>query len=335
MATTQAATADKAKPAAKAAKAAKAKKEAPKQELIVVSAKAMSVEVGPRVVEGWSKGLAEESKLRAQGENLGIKRHNLMGQLTEAMVKALNEDEGIDGAAIFSDDQKRINKLFEQLYVATGIKEFETITKGDSTVQKSAWAKSVHKFFPIPGKDKKDSADYQRKVNFRTNFSTTFKMCIRAAVGITARDLDAKLTSDGLLQITGPEVKKRYGVDSVVLNEKQKVVTGKDKDNNDVVTELKAKPSFTDVARIGAEASGSKLQTRTDSRATGTAPAAPVTNETAFVNLCKSIVDAANKLFNGEGLSGPQTVALKSVQSMCNTVLGATAVRPTETAKVA
>lgn len=289
--------------------AEKGKKAEPKV-LATVKASALSIEVGPKVLGILDKTFKDEAKANEMLGEIKAKRFDALAMTTEAIVKAAKADDSINLAATFSGDTKQMNILNDQLGLALGFREKIEVVDGKGEKSfKIATAKGVVKYFPGPKEDKK-SVEYQRKNTFRSNFLHLVKKCAQAAHAIIEKDMKISIDKDtGTLQIAGPEVKKVFGQDSVLLNDKLTIGEGEN------VTTLKAKPSFTAIAKLGAEAEGQTLTTRKDSRVASGA----VNPQTAIQSIAHSLVQALSKL--SEKPDAKTIEALEAVYSAVDKVL--------------
>lgn len=293
-----------AKPAESGKEGEKKKKlGAPALPVPVIKAGAMSKDVGPRVALGMADMAKQEADANRVLAGLESKRYDLMTQLTQAIVKAANADKQIKLEAAFSGDTKQMNELNNALGIALGFREVKVI--GD--VERVVTADALQDIWPRQGETAKNSELYQRKATVRSNFLHALKKCVQAAEGIRAKGL--KMQADkatGTLRLSGPEIKSTFGADSVLLNEKQTVGEG------DKAIKLKAKPSFTSIANMGAIAHGKVMKTRVQS-GVGHAGSSGVDPVTAFVSVCKTLVQAIAKL--GDKPDAKQVEALASVQN--------------------
>lgn len=251
-----------------------------------IKAGALSKDVGPMVIAGLAKAYDDEEKANKLIDDVKKKRYDLLANTTQAIVKAAKADDTINLAAAFKDDKKAINLLNAQLGLALGFREVETTGTGDNAKARLVFAKTVTKYFPSP-KDAKGTAEYNRKATTRSNFMHMLKKCSQAAHAIVIKDLEVKKDDKtGTLLITGPEVTKTFGADSVLLDEKLTVGEG------EAEKKLKKKPSFTALAEMGAAAEGKVIAKRGQTGTSGTA----VDASTAILSLCNSIVAALPKL---------------------------------------
>jgi hypothetical protein len=257
--------------------------------IVSVKASALSVDVGPAVIAGLASTFKEEEKMLELQRGIESKRYDLLAQTTQAILKAATADESIDLSVAFAGDSKKMKILNDQLGLALGFREVTVLPatkEGGPEVKRINWAKAVHKYFPT-AKDGKDTAEYKRKDTLRSNFLHMVKKCAQAANGIMVSD--AKVAVDkasGTLQLSGPAIQEKFGQETILLNEKQVIGEGENK------VKLTAKPSYTAVAALGAEAAGKVLQTRKDSRVTSNA----VDPATAVRSIAKSLADACGKL---------------------------------------
>lgn len=281
----------------------------PPKEIVVIKAGALSVDVGPMVLAGLSKSYEEEGKARQILQGVESKRFDLLAMTTSAIVKAAKADTSIDLTATFDGDVKKMNVLNDQLGLALGFREVTTTTSGDKEVKKIGYAKSVLKYFPGP-KDDKKAAETIKKATLRSNFLHMLKKCAQAASAIVEKDITVrKDATSGTLMLSGPAIQKQFGQESVLLNDKLTVGEG------DNAKKLNAKPSFTAIAKMGAEAAGKTLNKRPDSRISGNA----VDPDTAVQSICNTLVQALGKL---KSAPIPKTMeGLKAVQSAIDKAL--------------
>jgi len=274
--------------------------------LYALKGSAVSLDVGPRVINEWFKDDIKIDALTNEINTLkGQKRYDRLADLTLAIVKAAEHDDKIDLTATVSTDKKAKEKLNNLLGVALGFKEVKQAEpdKNGTVVDVIVFSESVADCFPMPGETEKNTANLQKKTTFRSNFTTQLSKCAQAALGIIEKGITAKRDKSGTLMISGPEVKKHFGADNVLLNEKQKVGEG------DAKVELAAKPSFTELAVMGAASQGAAVtggdggQHRT--RQTGTVQpevqaankaAKTMTAGAAVENVCKILMQALEKL---------------------------------------
>jgi hypothetical protein len=224
--------------------------------LYVLNKRAVSLDVGPKIINEWFNDDKRIDVLTSEINNLkGQKRYDRLTDLTLAVVKAAENDSRIDLADIVGSDKKAKEKLNALLGVALGfrvVKQSEPDRNG-TIVDVIVNAPAVAESFPMPGENEKNCPDFQKKTTFRSNFTTQMNKVIQAALGIIEKGITAKRDKSGTLMISGPEVKKHFGADNVLLNEKQKVGEGDNK------VELAAKPSFTELAVMGATSLGANV----------------------------------------------------------------------------
>lgn len=270
------------------------------KEIAPIKSGALSVDVGPIVLETLTRESKEEEKHRSALMAVEQRTNAALSMLTNATIKAAMADPSIDLNSGFRKGTP-YNKLSTQIQVALGIKEFFELKSGSQGIRYTAAAK---KFFPAPT-DKKNSPEYRRKATFASNFAHSLKKCIGAAAG--ALDLNAKPVIDAetqTLRISGPGVKEHFGTETVTLDGK----------NREGMTKG-MKGSFTELQRVAAAKRDVAVTTRKDSRTE------VVTTEAALVNLCKSLTDALAKI---SGTPSEKVVAaLESVQNAVEHVLNA------------
>jgi hypothetical protein len=266
----------------------------------VVNAKALSVDVGPRVIAGFMQNAETEQKANQMLAGVASKRYDLLAQMTQAIMKAARADKSIQLGAYFSGDNKLVNAENDKLGLALGFRKVVKTGEGDRVRERVVLHPDVAKLFP--GSEVKDTPEYKRRATVLSNFLHSLKKCAQAAEGMIQKDVKVAIDAkSGTLRISGPEVKKTFGQDSVLLNEKQTIGEG------DKKKKLLAKPSFTAVADIGARAHNKVMITRKDSR---TQSADPVLS---FVSVCTTLVQAIGKL--GPKPDDRQVKALAAVQN--------------------
>ena len=253
-----------------------------------INQKALSLDVGPKVIGILDRSLNEASKALDLEMSARGKKYEAMSFMTQGILKAALNDNTIKLSAAFSGDRKLMENLTKQLGLALGFREVVTVTDGDKSVQRVVVAKSVAKYFPSATDDPK-SAEAQRKNTFRANFATAVKTCAQAAEGLILAK--AKVEFDdkaGTLRISGPKVKEVFGSDSVLLNESSK--QGE--------TELTARPSFTAIRALAGEEHDAPVHRGTNTRGAqiGASAAKQVDPETALVSLCHMLIQSIGKI---------------------------------------
>lgn len=273
-------------------------------DVVVVNKNALSTDVGPKVIALLDRAKADEDKALAALGEVRTKRYDAIAITTMAILKAAEADKSIDLSATFSGDTKKMNRLNDQLGIALGFREVETVIDGEKTFQKIVTAKAVRKYFPSAG-EKKDTEEYKRKDTIRSNFITLVKRAAQAAEGMRTSKVHAKYEA-GTLRIEGPKVKEVFGADSVLLNENASQL-GDDK-------KLIAKPSFTAIRDIGAKAHDAAVHRGSNTRGVAAASAAPRVNpEEAFKSQCHMLISALGKI------SGPLAgVTREAASSLLN-----------------
>lgn len=249
---------------AKAAKVAAPKKEEETKAIVpVLKAGALSTDVGPFVVKNWATSIADTEKGEELIASANKKRYDLNAKLTLAIVKAAKADKSIDLTATTKmgpEGTKAMSLLNDQLYLALGIKVAVKKGKGDKQAETLVYAPSVASYFPARGESEEAA---RPKKTLRSNLSHTLKKCSQAALAVIERGITAKYdTAEGTLLLSGPSIKKDFGVDKVHLNEKQKVPGKKEGET----IELKEKPSFTAIADMAARDHGTALRRGSNTR---------------------------------------------------------------------
>lgn len=294
---------------AKAAKKVDAKEEAPAQELVVVNKKAMSRDVGPAVIKAYHNLTGEETEAKNVLKGVEAKRYDILSQLTLAIVKAAENDDELDLTAYFSGDTKLVNKANDRIGIALGFRDAIMVGEGDKQKQKIVYSESVRNYFP----SKDDPADVkQAKKTFSSNFVHQIKKCAQASIAIIEKNITLKTDKKtGTLMVSGPAIKKEFGQDSVMLNEKQ-TVEGKKGE----AVKLKVKPSFTALATMGARESGVELKKAATHRGTSQTVLTP----TAILQEAAKTIERAVKQIDTP--DDKQIAALDKILSAVNGVLG-------------
>lgn len=284
------------------AKAAKTTEEDTKPiELITVSKRAMSADVGPIVVRRIADWQAQDEESKSLAREATNKRYDVMKDLTLAIVKAANGDDDIDLSVYFGGDSKLIGDANDRIGIALGIRVAKIVGEGDKQKQKIEYSPEVREFFP----SKDDTGDAKtRKRTMQSNFTHMLKKCAQGACAVIEKDIKIKADKSGTLMVSGPIIKKEFGQDSVLLNEKVKMEGKK----GETIT-LKTKPSFTALADIGARAMGAVLK-KPESNHRGRAQA--VDQVKHLTALAKEIVKMVEKI------DVPNEAQVKAMESMWN-----------------
>lgn len=295
-----------------------AKTETSKEVAVIhLNSKALSPEVGAVIVKAFHEAYtldADIVKMKAKSEQ---NKHSVLASMTGAIIKAVNADDSINLADVFSGDQKKMNFLNDQLMIAMGIREQVNVAKdGKEPKYKIGYTKAVADVFPS-AKDDKDSDEWKAKNNFRSNFAHQIKRASQAAYGAIEEGIEVKMDNKaGTLKLTGKAVQKHFGQESVLLNEKQTITVG----TGDKAQKIKlaAKPSFTEIANIGAASAGKALKSRQD-RSNNKTGTAAVDASDALSVIAGEFVKALN-LFKG-GANAKLKATLEKVQNGITVVL--------------
>lgn len=294
-----------------------------KHELVTVKAGALSKDAGVQVLTLMDAFVTDADKATSLMASAKEKAWQASAIMVTAILKAAKGDTSIDLNVAFQSDEEGAKaaqrKLNDQIRVAMGLMEVRTVTDTETGESKKSleWTAAADKIY-----GKWDKSRQQ-------NFTTALKKAIKAAADIADNKMTAEYVPEAhTLAISGPAVKKRYGTDKVLLNEKQtQALPG-----SETETKLKAKPSYQDLATHAGEkrgivvaARGGNHAGRVDSRkvqVTGT-------TDEAFTALCTSLTGAINRLVNGtgdgkppQGLSTKQHAAALSLRNVLNDVLG-------------
>src|SRR5260370_36227051 len=103
----------------------------------------------------------------------------------------------------------------------------------------------------MTGESEKTPPDWKRRRPFYQNFLTQVKKCAQAAHAIIEKGIKAEFNAKaGTMMISGPEVRKHFGQDRVLLDERKTIGDG------DAKVELSEKPSFPALANMARAAVG-------------------------------------------------------------------------------
>jgi hypothetical protein len=301
---------------------------------IVVKKSACSLDLGPSIVSQWATDERRKSEITSELNLItGTKRRDLITQLTLGIVKAAKGDDTIDLSLAFSGDPKQQGKLNNLLGIALGFRTVVTSAPDKTGVSYDTVvsAPAVKEFFPMPGETEANTTDYRQKLNFSKNFLAQLKKCAGAAQAIIDQDVEAHYDKKlGTMVISGPAVKKRFGQESVVINEAKSIGEGNAK------VELNEKPSFQALAVWGGETVGADNKasaagtpgsrgTKPGTIAGGQVKAAEEKLKTtkpdaAVVSVCKILVSAIEK-YEGE-ITEEMEIAFSSVTNAIDVALG-------------
>lgn len=259
----------KASPKGKAPPAAPAKAAAPSKEVAIptINSKALSLDVGPRVVKTMSSVTADEQQSKELARGAELKRREGLILSTAAIVHAAQNDKSIHLEDVVSKSEQVKDRLLEQLWIACGFKHVIQVGEEGKQKPKLVWTEEVAPY--VHAKKKEDSEElFKKKMSVRANLSTLMKKAAQAALFIVENKIEHKIDKDsGQMMISGPAVTKEFGQSSVMLNENQTVQV---KDKKGVATgetvKLKSAPSFQALATKAAEAHGRVVAPRVDSR---------------------------------------------------------------------
>lgn len=276
----------------------------------VLKSTALSTDVGLKVIS-WladaDKFDREASQLRESGE---AKRYDSLAALTQGIVKAAKADGAINLAAVFEEAKSPAKaRLNNQVYLALGFKTTINAGKGK---KRFGWTSEISPYVEVDGANDPVA---KQKGTVRTNLAHMLTKSIQFAITIIENKIDMKPDkASGTLLLSGPAIKSHFGEASVLLNEKQTVKLHDKKGNVTGEKTLKAKPSFTEIARIGAEAHGKAFKARVDSRAVAVDPAKHI------VDLCGMMVKALEKA--PKEMNEAMVTALESVRGAIDVLLG-------------
>jgi hypothetical protein len=274
----------------------------------VIKKTAISADIGPMVIAGFAKTMADEKQANQLLMQVSAKRYDLLGHLTAGILKAAKADSSIDLGVAFDKDPKKQGYLNDQLGLALGFKAVQTLNGGTKEEKhRVAWSKEVSEFV-LSTSDEKGTDTAKAKNTLRSNFLHALKKCAQAAAGIIEQKMNAKMDDKaGTLQLSGPAVKAMFGQPTVHLNEKQTV--------GDV--KLTEKPSFTAIAAKAAEKRGAVIKRGSNTRGRSQQLANPTA---ALEDMTKAYLSMVNKLASGK-LLDTQIKLMKQVQDRLAEVL--------------
>lgn len=275
--------------------------------ILTLNKGALSTEVGPAMLKAYALSFENEQKAHDILNEIEAKRYDVLANTTQAIVKAAKSDKAVNLAAAFGQDTAEKNKLSKMIDLALGLQVYETVTTTGGSSQVLRTNPAIASYFPTKTDDK-DAPATKRKATFRTNWAHLKTKCIQAAHGIISADITVKKDEkSGTLLLSGPAIQKEFGQDQVLLNEKQTIPDPKNKENS---VQLKVKPSFTQVARIGAAAEGKVVEIRKDSRA----QTATIDADTAVQSQCSQLIASLGKL------EKPNDKTLASLNSLASAI---------------
>ena len=271
-----------------------------------VNPKAMQKELGPKIIRMFAGVEEAKGELERLRREIGNKNYDAIALLTEGVYKVAIVDSNVALADHFAGDDKRKQVLNEQLYLALGIKEVIQVGSGDTKVNRVVWSKANADYLPQYG-EPTDTPEYERKNTFRTNLSKQLNKAIGAALDIQKRKIVAKYDDEKrTLVISGPEVKKQFGVEQVALNERiNQGVPGTDGNP----TKLLEKPSFTALYNNAAKAEGLTVRSGSNDRTKKV-----ITDPSAvIVEIGTTMLNALGRVNEPEELSKPATEVLQKI----------------------
>jgi hypothetical protein len=293
----------------------------------VLSSKALSMNIGPMVLNWARERIQDEDALQSLQTALQDKEYNLMSAVTMGIVKVMEVEKksppDLNICTVVAADSKikaqkeALNNVF---FKAFGLKETRLIGKEGKQKSRFMWTEQASELFQPTRND--DQSVRDKKNTLRSNFVKLLSKCEQSALAIIEKKIKMELDKKaGTLLLSGPAIQARYGQSSVLLNEKQSQPSVDKKGNVGLPVKLKAKPSFTDIGRIAMEARGKTLGTRAQSRANQIIEAPSLDPAVAVKQMCTSFVKFLQKL-PGE-LTDDMRKQLESVESALAEVLSA------------
>ena len=291
-------------PIKEAPKMAQAEQVKPSTALAYVNPKALSADVGEKAVMAWKATKEMEDQISDLEAQTNKTKGAALKMLTLAFVKAATVDKSIKLEDIYLEKSEKLRDLRQRCEVVVGIKVARKGEDGVERYEMAPWTKDV---LPQPKEDK-NLPGFQAKENFRSNFAAAMTKCIKAADALVLKGIQAdEDKATGVLMLSGKAVKEHFDVDKVALNEKREVV------DNGKQVKLAKIPSFTELARIGAEARNKKIPTRGE-----TAKAINPLNEKDVTSAVQSITKALGQL---KSFGDELATAIEELAEACDEAL--------------
>ena len=284
--------------------APKMAQEQTKTAVAYVNPKAISSDVGEKAVMAWKSSKDADQKIAELSDENTKRKGHALKILTVAIAKAAAIDKNINLADIYLEKSDKLRDLRQRCEVVVGIK---VIRKGEDGVERYEMAPWTKEVLPQPKEDK-TLPGFQEKENFRSNFAAAMTKCIKAADAIVLKGIQvAEDKVTGALLLEGKAVKEHFNVDKVALNEKREVV------DNGKEVKLSKIPSFSELARIGAEARNKSIPTRAQ-----TAKEINPLNEKDVISAVSSLTMALGKL---KSFGDELATAIEELASACDDAL--------------
>lgn len=227
-----------------------------------VKAGALSLDLGPMIAKAIAKFTEGDKALQKARLEQNERDYTMISAITAAGVKATRADPSIDFALILGKDDAKKKEVFAKMYIATGLKKVVRRGKPGQEVEQLDWNPDTE-VGQILGESEKDAKDVKElKDSYRTNLSKKLRQAMLSALWLVeTKGVNFKQDKDsGTLLLSGPGVQSIYGAPAVLLNQAVNQ-PNRDADGADMgsKTTLKAKPSFTDIAKRAQEAHGKVL----------------------------------------------------------------------------
>jgi len=273
----------------------------PGKAVAFVNPTAISADVGQKAVEQIVAQSLLDKQIEDQTAENEVAKGETVKQLTMAFAKAATIDKNIHLGWVNTGTKADIEKLYDQLRVAIGIKVVDVKEDGAQDVRYADWTRE---HFRWPG-DHKDDPLFKKREEFRSNFMAQFKKAVHAADTIVSLDVKANDPGQGKpLLVSGKAVKERFQQDEVVLDGRREI---KGADNK--VTKLAKIPSFKELGQISIDKS--KKQTGAQVPPTVSAPGA-TPKEADMIEGVDALTGAVDRL---KGFGDALASALERLQS--------------------
>lgn len=273
---------------------------------------AMSVDLGPAIAQSIAKFTEADAELQRQKADFNERDYKVSAMITTACVKMTLADPTVDFTVIMGKDKVAKEELNKRVYFGLGLKEMSTRGKAGKEEQVFDWVKSTA-VGQLLGDNEKDTPEIKaKKSDYRKNLMHKLAQCQKAALFLI-ENKNIKAThheESGTLLLTGPGVQSIYGAPTVLLNQSVKQPL-RDAEGNDQGSkvQLKAKPSYTDLARRASEAHGKVIMTRADSR-----PKQFDDQHAQVVHFCDMFMKILEKY------QSPNEAATKALEDLANAI---------------
>jgi len=278
--------------------------------VIVPPSKALSLDVGPAIVEAYNKFVTLGNEAKSLLDNAVYNRGEAHALGIPAVINIFKNTAKIDPADVFEDARApKAKQTFDAVKIGLDLLRVDD----DNNVIDNP---DLARYFTPRGAEMKklgkDSEAFKARKRFTSNFQTFLKDLCQEAVGLMEIKANVKLDNDTKqLMISGPKVKEIFGENRVTLDGRREYTEGKRK------VKLAVKPSFVAVRDIAAQAHGATLRHNAPARTSSLSP--QVLDDESVGRLVNSMIEVINRL---EGkFSDEMRKHFRSLQSTLEHVL--------------